>query len=289
MDLARDAGINVSDWAHFAGGKARARTNPKYCYEWSFVQPGKVVVLNLWIENMKRASGRIVQRHNFLKSASRASKANWKARARKMNLAVSTAWEEGLPVRVIVCDGKKRNPNDRKASASRVTARGLDPVSWAVTHYDSTTGDVTITRDAAPSRRIGRSRTKRTVQVLFPDELREPDRFVEGARRLVLINAYERDHRARTECLRFFGYACAVCDLVFATRYGKLGEEFIHVHHTRPLSRCGPNYEVDPRRDLVPVCPNCHAMLHRSTPPLSVARLRRLIRTVHIGAKASER
>jgi 5-methylcytosine-specific restriction enzyme A len=278
MDLVHDAGVDVSDWANFAGGSARARTNPKYCYEWSFVQPGKVVVLNLWIENMKRASGRIVQRHNFLRSATRASKANWKTRARKMNRAVTTAWEDNLPIRVIICDGKMRNPKDRKASASQVTARALDSALWAVTHYDAVTGDVTITRDAAPNRRRnGGRRAERLAQKLFPDELSQSERFREGACRQVLVNAYERDRRARQECLRFFGYACAACDVVFAAKYGELGERFIHVHHTRPLSRCGPNYEVDPRRDLVPVCPNCHAMLHRSTPPLTVVRLRRLI------------
>jgi 5-methylcytosine-specific restriction enzyme A len=47
MDLVREAGIDVSDWKNFKGGKQKASVNPKYCYEWSFVGPGKVVALNL--------------------------------------------------------------------------------------------------------------------------------------------------------------------------------------------------------------------------------------------------
>jgi 5-methylcytosine-specific restriction protein A len=29
----------------------------------------------------------------------------------------------------------------------------------------------------------------------------------------------------------------------------------------------GPNYQINPEKDLIPVCPNCHAMLHRKSPP----------------------
>ena len=45
--------------------------------------------------------------------------------------------------------------------------------------------------------------------------------------------------------------------------YGELGQGFIHVHHIVPISKIGKEYKIDPINDLVPVCPNCHAMLHR--------------------------
>jgi 5-methylcytosine-specific restriction protein A len=56
-----------------------------------------------------------------------------------------------------------------------------------------------------------------------------------------------------------------------------LGAGFIQVHHTVPLSSIGTEYVIDPIRDLIPVCPNCHAMLHRKTPPFSIAELRGLL------------
>lgn len=45
IDLVREAGINVADWGNFEGGKDDARRNPKYCYEWAFVKPQKLIVL----------------------------------------------------------------------------------------------------------------------------------------------------------------------------------------------------------------------------------------------------
>jgi 5-methylcytosine-specific restriction protein A len=53
---------------------------------------------------------------------------------------------------------------------------------------------------------------------------------------------------------------------------------FIHVHHVLPISELGPDYNLNPIEDLRPVCPNCHAMLHRQQPPLSIEALRSILR-----------
>ena len=47
MDLVAEAGVDVSDWANGKGGAAKATANPRYCYEWAFVEPKKLVVLNI--------------------------------------------------------------------------------------------------------------------------------------------------------------------------------------------------------------------------------------------------
>jgi 5-methylcytosine-specific restriction enzyme A len=117
---------------------------------------------------------------------------------------------------------------------------------------------------------------------VFTDEYVEGALFKEGQRTQVLVNRYERDRRARDECVRHFGTACSVCGVDMEARYGELGRGFIHVHHIVQLRDIGSDYEVDPRRDLIPVCPNCHAMLHRRNPPLEIAELReRLLRSDH--------
>ena len=54
-----------------------------------------------------------------------------------------------------------------------------------------------------------------------------------------------------------------VCEFNFEAFYGERGKGFIHVHHLSSLAEIGQEYEVDPVNDLRPVCPNCHAMLHR--------------------------
>ena len=101
---------------------------------------------------------------------------------------------------------------------------------------------------------------------------------IEGARRLVYINSYERSRKAREACKRIHGTSCAACGFDFGGAYGSGFRGYIHIHHLRPLADIGEEYEVDPRADLIPVCPNCHAVIHSENPPLSIAAVRKLLR-----------
>lgn len=113
----------------------------------------------------------------------------------------------------------------------------------------------------------------------LPEEL-EGEVFVEGAARTVTVNAYERNAAARAKCLEHHGHACVVCSFDFESTYGDLGRHYIHVHHVVPLAEIGSEYVVDPIKDLVPVCPNCHAMIHATRPCLSVEQLREHMKRV---------
>ena len=99
----------------------------------------------------------------------------------------------------------------------------------------------------------------------------------EGDRYSVVASRYERSALNRYLCLKKFGYKCRVCGIDFRQKYGHIGEHFIHVHHVVPVSRMGAGYLVDPETDLIPVCPNCHAMLHRKDPPFSPAEVAKMI------------
>jgi hypothetical protein len=101
--------------------------------------------------------------------------------------------------------------------------------------------------------------------------------FAEGAVKQVTVNKYERDPRARSACLAEYGYKCVVCGMNFELTYGEIGKDFIHVHHLRELSALGKDYKVNPVTDLRPVCPNCHAMLHRKSPALMPEELKSLM------------
>jgi 5-methylcytosine-specific restriction protein A len=116
------------------------------------------------------------------------------------------------------------------------------------------------------------------LQASFPEEVGTPERFFEGALRRITVDAYERDPRARTLCIKHYGAECQVCGFNFETQYGDIGKDFIHVHHLTPLADIGETYEVDPIRDLLPVCANCHAMIHRRKPTLSPSQLRKRIK-----------
>lgn len=120
---------------------------------------------------------------------------------------------------------------------------------------------------------------KLTGEQPYPDELSVESglTLTEGAKRTVVVNAYERSSRARSMCIAHWGSQCVVCDLDFANTYGTIGAGFIHVHHLVSVAEIGKSYLVDPVNNLRPVCPNCHAMLHTSSPPLSIEQLREMI------------
>lgn len=91
----------------------------------------------------------------------------------------------------------------------------------------------------------------------LPDEL-----YLEGAQKEILTNRYERNPKARARCIAVQGSACKVCGFDFGAVYGEAFAGKIEVHHIKPISEIGEEYLVDPVRDLLPVCPNCHRMLH---------------------------
>lgn len=105
----------------------------------------------------------------------------------------------------------------------------------------------------------------------------EKTNFSEGRVSQVLSNKYERNPANRELCLAANGYSCKICGFDFEKKYGKLGHNFIHVHHIDMVSTFGGQYYLDPIKDLIPVCPNCHAMLHRTNPPMQPNELKILI------------
>ena len=115
---------------------------------------------------------------------------------------------------------------------------------------------------------------KGSDSITFPDE---EINFIEGSCVEVKVNRYERDLTARAECIKIHQAICKVCDFNFYEKYGDIGKGFIHVHHIIPISQIGSSYKINPKNDLIPVCPNCHAMLHTRNPPYSVQELRQKI------------
>ena len=97
-------------------------------------------------------------------------------------------------------------------------------------------------------------------------------------RATMLVNRYERDPAKRRQCVEHFGYGCQICGFKFPDLYGELGSDFCHVHHIEPLGEVGGELDIDPTIDLIPVCANCHAMLHQRTPALKPPELRQLLR-----------
>lgn len=114
----------------------------------------------------------------------------------------------------------------------------------------------------------------------IPEEVNpnNPDLF-EGSVRKIFVNAYERNSIARENCIEHYGPNCQVCNMNFESVYGTIGKNYIHVHHIEQISnKRGKEYKVDFIRDLIPVCPNCHSMLHRRNPPFTIEELKKQLK-----------
>ena len=241
IDLVHDAGVDVSDWGNFKGGKKKAASNPKYCYAWSFVQPNKVVVLCLWYARMREQDGvifRVINYQEFARKSARDSK-----NAVNTEAAIRTAMDERLPIRVVVCDGEMRDRNDPEAKASRVKKRLLDRIPWAVTKCDRDTGEYTLTRGALPSR--------------FVDQFSVQDELPSAPERLPVRSlAFARDPKIRTIALVRANGKCEFCEQPgFRMANGSV---FLETHHVHPLAEGG----LDIEENVVALCPNHHREAH---------------------------
>lgn len=247
MDLVNAAGVDVSDWGNFKGGPAKAASNPRYCYEWSFVEPNTVVVLNLWLDHMKMDGDRIVQEHNFRADAAfnrdHHRKPQWYIRATRIDQAVQTAIRDNLPIRVIVNTGEMRKPRDPNATASRVQRRGLDPVPWTIEYYDPTSGQVRLARGLLAAKYVDQFNL-------------EQEEKAAGRKKRGPGEVYARDPAIRAAALKRAGGRCEHCNQPgFAMANGSI---YLETHHIRPLSGGGP----DSLGNAIVLCPNDHKRAH---------------------------
>jgi 5-methylcytosine-specific restriction protein A len=119
--------------------------------------------------------------------------------------------------------------------------------------------------------------------ILIPLITEEPEQLLEeisndyreeGRKSSVTVNKYERSRVNRAIALEIHGFICQGCDLRMADLYGPIGEGVIHVHHLEPVSLMDAPRVLNPATDLAPLCPNCHAIVHKRNPPLDISELK---------------
>ena len=110
--------------------------------------------------------------------------------------------------------------------------------------------------------------------------LEENDVYIEGNITTIKVNKYERNLEARRKCIEVHGCKCKICEFNFEKVYGIEGRGLIHVHHIVPISSIKKDYRIDPEKDLIPVCPNCHAMIHRKKEPYTIEEVTSMIKAV---------
>ena len=121
------------------------------------------------------------------------------------------------------------------------------------------------------------SRLECQMEFTGPDEINTAAGLLEGGVSTVAVDVHERNPVARRQCIEHWGTTCVVCAFAFSGIDGPLGEGYIHVHHLEPLSAAKGAHSVDPVKHLRPVCPNCHAMIHKKRPPYSIEEMKGFI------------
>lgn len=245
IDLLRTAGVDVSDWANCKRGPRYAASNPKYCYEWSFVEPGRFVVLTIWYANLRaEEDGTVFTATNMRQVAKRPGMpAAFSNRAYRYDDAIKMAIADKLPIRAIICDGEMRGVGLPSSEASRTKKRLLDPVEWSVKSYDDQTGDCVLRRGAAVHAFVDQF----SISPMAPHD---PER------RATSGFAFIRSPEVRQRVLLRAGGKCEWCGQPgFTTADGRI---YLETHHVIPLAENG----ADTERNVVAICPNHHREAH---------------------------
>lgn len=112
-----------------------------------------------------------------------------------------------------------------------------------------------------------------------PDIISEPEySFSEGAVHEYIGTRYERNTKLRKQAVAIHGLTCAACGFNFEKAYGEYANGYIHIHHIFQISDFNGEKTVNPETDLVPLCANCHAVVHRKREPLTIDDLKGMVK-----------
>ena len=129
---------------------------------------------------------------------------------------------------------------------------------------------------------------KIVTENIIGDSYNDEQKYFEGKINSKVKNIFtiKRNAFARIKCLEYHfpdnkNYKCVLCGFDFVKQYGSYGEKFIEVHHLEShttKSKSKGEHEIDPIKELIPICSNCHSIIHREKPAVSIERMKEIIR-----------
>lgn len=173
-----------------------------------------------------------------------------------------TPFEDAVPFKI---DGAylETTPEPRASNYWRIAVRRVDQ-----TVYDSILSHAKLLPSQTDATHLN-----------LEDDLLTFESANEGSKSSYFGTRYERRKDLRMKAIAIHGLDCKACGFDFEIAYGEHAKGFIHVHHVVPISRFGGETAVNPRTDLVTLCANCHAMVHRRQDvTLSVDDLKGILR-----------
>lgn len=287
-DLVYRAGVSVAPWHVRKDGSPASspRSNPAYCYNWSFGGGAEPALACLWHESLA-ISGNEIQFHGNLRLAAQRldvverdvrqereirNRARQQAgRAHRLDELLRVAAEAGRPVRVVLNEGHMRSEENLGVESSEVRVRRLDDAPWEIRSYNDATGEVVLVR--RPESAVDVEPPLDSSGVVLPkktdlsaEALAEPSVFIDqhhaaaGAdmpEKVVLTGeAYLRDRAVRDKALARAAGRCELCGAHgFRTVSGKV---YLETHHVIPLAEDG----ADKDWNVAALCPNDHRQAH---------------------------
>lgn len=231
-------------WKNFKKGKKYAASNPRYCYEWSFIIPKKRIVVNLWHDHFELRNKQIIWKGNARAWASKVT-GREKRRSIELDERIQTAIRENLQIRVIICTRKKRTKRT-------VAKRCLDPTHWTVLDYNQNTGQCELIRGNGKRRFEIKKDKQNAVNDLT--DIPEGNRFPDRAK--LVSQTIKRDRRVRGCVLKRANGRCEYCGARgFPTTDGRF---YLETHHIIALADSGHD-TID---NVIGLCPQHHRQAH---------------------------
>ena len=304
MDLLEQAGLDISPWYVTGDGKSvkTPRANPAYCYDWAFGNGAEGFVICVWHASLRPVSlptGQAIAYQENIRDlalaldriaidrtqpvADRNRSRDQAKRARAFDRVLQLAFRRGLPVRMIVNQGNRRDASELGKSSSSVALRKLDGESWYVHRYEGSSGDALLVRavrrpastvltgatttgvpemhpalDTAPESSPVAAANPATAlleepQPVFVDQFSEPEA---AAQREATVLIRERSAAVRQVVLRRAKGICELCgQRGFVTASGSI---YLETHHVISLADDGPDHDSN----VVAICPQDHRRAH---------------------------
>ena len=129
------------------------------------------------------------------------------------------------------------------------------------------------------------SETNLTNHFIYPEDTI----ITEGQQTTRTIIGRKRSKKLRDAAIKYYKsksngtLRCAVCDFCFEEHYENIGNDFIEIHHEKPIAQISDEeFEAhidDALSSVKPLCANCHRMIHRNPQkPLTIDELKSLLK-----------
>lgn len=294
IDLVRRAGVSVDRWFVRVDGTPAVspRSNPAYCYNWSFGGGQEPAVACLWHASMKVLDGSIQFQSNLRALATKLEEIAvdparpvehrerarpQAARARRLDdlirAAPLPAAMSGSSSTKATCETSLRWEKTVRSSKVRL----LDAVPWSVASYDPMTGECRLQRKVSAVTQA--SRAPAAVEPPAPPRFADQHDLL-GAdspeRASSITQNIRRDPAVRLAVLQRADGRCELCDAEgFRMADGRL---YAETHHVQPLAERG----VDRVWNVVALCPTHHREAHYGSRRVQMkAQLLELLATMY--------